>query len=305
MRPFVTSVLALLAVSCASSSGGQAEGVVLAPQSPASSPASGQPPVPEPAASGSAPVPAAVPLAQALRGRLVEASAGSSDPDALLYRQAREHELAGDYTGARKALYELIQKQPSSPFVPYAYLGFADLFFEEAEKDPSKWPLAQRAFMEVVKYPPPANQAYAYAWHRLGLVFARSGNQAQALAAQKKALGATTQYPSLPLARETGAEARRTLVEAYAAAGQPNQAFVFFRAIDAATAPALVVLLGQEYARRGDGQALLALYDDVLPRSSDANVCAGAAAAARAISSRDAQVAAEIERKRTARCGSP
>jgi hypothetical protein len=241
----------------------------------------------------------AAPLAIALRAALVGTTAGSYEPDAAIFRQGNERELAGDAPSARKAYYELIQKFPTSPLVPYAYLAFADLFFDEAEKDPSKWQLAKQAYTEVLKYPPPKNEAYAYARHRLGLVDVQAGDAPRALSDQRGALTAALTYTSLPLAAETAEAARRGLVEAYATAGQPEQAFQFFKSTDRAGASGLVVALGDEYARRGAGREAAALYDNVLAQAAAADICAGAASAARTLSD---PFAGQIERARKTRC---
>ena len=139
-------------------------------------------------------------------------SANDGDLDAVLLRQGRELELSRDLAGARKAYYELIVKAPQSSRVPYAYLAFADLFFDEAEHDdPSKLPLAQQAYQKVLAYRPPANLAYAFAWHRLGVIASRMGDDARARDAQRKTLAAVKQYPGLAAASPLAEAARREL----------------------------------------------------------------------------------------------
>ena len=68
--------------------------------------------------------------------------------DEVLYYLAYEHEQAGDLKNARTVYYELIQKAPKSSYIPNAYLAFGELFFVEAQGDPSKWDLAA-AYKEV------------------------------------------------------------------------------------------------------------------------------------------------------------
>jgi TolA-binding protein len=79
---------------------------------------------------------------------------------------------------ARRTSFDLIRKQPSSPLVPYAYFAFAELFFNEAQTDPSKWMMAQEAYTQVLKYPhtPIAPEAV----YRLMLVFKGMGDDARA-----------------------------------------------------------------------------------------------------------------------------
>src|SRR5580698_9806465 len=63
--------------------------------------------------------------------------------DEVLYYLAYEYEQANDLDNARKVYLELIQNSPQSKFIPNAYLAFGELFFNEAQGDPSKWALAE------------------------------------------------------------------------------------------------------------------------------------------------------------------
>ena len=82
--------------------------------------------------------------------------------DEVLYYLAYEYEQAKDLQNARKATTNLIEKAPQSPYIPNAYLAFGELFFQEAQGDPSKFDLAAAAYKEVIKYPPPKNKVYGY-----------------------------------------------------------------------------------------------------------------------------------------------
>jgi tetratricopeptide (TPR) repeat protein len=252
-----------------------------------------------------------VPLATALRDGIMAESAGSSGLDADLLRQGRELETSRDFAGARKAYFELITKAPGSPLVPYAYLAFADLFFDEAEQDPSKLPLAQQAYQKVLSYPPPANLAYAFAWYRLGVVASKLGDDARALDAQRKAIAAVNQYASLPVAARLAETARHELVVAYARAGDPQRAIPFFRNVDATDASVLVIALGREYLEHGMARELVGLYEAALAGASRdpalSTLCAAADDGARTLAARaDSQTAtmlARFQTRRRAACG--
>src|SRR5262249_27721813 len=95
--------------------------------------------------------------------------------DEVLYYLAFEYEQASDYKNARTVYYELIQKRPNSKYIPNAYLAFGELFFNEAQGDPSKWDLSEKAYIEVMKYPAPANKVYGYAWYKLAYVYWNKG----------------------------------------------------------------------------------------------------------------------------------
>lgn len=96
--------------------------------------------------------------------------------DEALYYGALEHELAGDLRNARSRYYQLIAKQPQSKLVPAAYFAFGEMFYVEAPQDPSKWALAKQAYLEVIKYPKPANTLYDDAQQRLTDVRSRGGS---------------------------------------------------------------------------------------------------------------------------------
>lgn len=146
------------------------------------------------------------------------------------YERARGAEERGERADARKLYYELIRNHPRSQLVPLAYLAFGELFALEAQADPSKNELARASYQEVAKYPPPENVAYAYAVARLGDTY-RGHDDAQALASYKKAIDAATQYPELPCSEAVRRSAEARLPEVYAAVGQPDRAWSFFRAV--------------------------------------------------------------------------
>jgi tetratricopeptide (TPR) repeat protein len=128
--------------------------------------------------------------------------------DEVLYYLGREHE---DVSLVRKTYLELIQRYPSSPFVPRAYLAFGDLFSEEARADPSKSSLAREAYIKVIGYPPPANSVYGYAWYRLAHVFLNDGDEGKALAAFAKTIEYGADYASLPNAAKLAEMARKDM----------------------------------------------------------------------------------------------
>jgi tetratricopeptide (TPR) repeat protein len=98
-----------------------------------------------------------------------------ADLDEAYYYAALEHELAGDKANARRAYYELIKKSPGSKLIPFAYFAFGEMFFVDAETDPSKYQLAEQAYREVLKYPPVRNVLYVEAHKRLAEINLRLG----------------------------------------------------------------------------------------------------------------------------------
>jgi TolA-binding protein len=219
--------------------------------------------------------------------------------DEVLYYLAYEHEQAQDYKNARSVYFELIQKAPKSPYIPNAYLAFGELFFQEAQGDPSKWDLAAAAYSEVCKYPPPNNKVYGYARYKLGYVHWNKGEYAQTLSEFKKVIEYGDTYKDIPNATQLAKAARRDLVPVYAVSGAPDKAFNFFRPLsgDASgeTKKTLDMMneLGLNYLDTGHYKEGIVLYKDLLSRDSGDKTCfyqAQITAATQAVYSGDKEV---------------
>jgi len=100
--------------------------------------------------------------------------------DEARYYRGLAYERLGDLKNARSSYYDLIKHHPTSKLIPFAYFAFGELFFADARSDPSKWDLAKQAFMEVLKYPPPANGIFPFALLRVGQVADAHGDSAKA-----------------------------------------------------------------------------------------------------------------------------
>lgn len=149
--------------------------------------------------------------------------------DEVLYYLAYEYEQGGDFKNARKTYFELIEKAPKSKYVPNAYLAFGELFFQEATADPSKWPLSEAAYKEVLKHPPPDNKLYGYAQYKLGYVYWNQGMYKQALEQFKDVIKYGQSYPQVPNAEQLAKSARRDIVPVYAASESPSRAYNYFK----------------------------------------------------------------------------
>ena len=149
--------------------------------------------------------------------------------DEVLYYLAYEYEQALNLDQARKVYLELIQSWPNSKFIPNAYLAFGELFFNEAQGDPTKWALAEQSYSEVIKYPAPENKVWGYAHYKLGYVYWNKGDFARAMSELKKTIDYGTQYSSLPNAEQLATSARRDIIPIYALAGDPKRAYDFIK----------------------------------------------------------------------------
>jgi hypothetical protein len=136
-------------------------------------------------------------------------SKGTGCADEVLYYLAYEHERGGVSDEARKVYLSLVQGWPQSRYIPGAYLAFGELFFEEAKSDPSKYPLAEQAYVQVLKYPPPDNKLAGFARYRLAQVYFKRGDDARAIAELKKVIEFARQFSMLPGSTELAEAAAR------------------------------------------------------------------------------------------------
>jgi TolA-binding protein len=199
--------------------------------------------------------------------------------DEVLYYLAYEHEQGGDLKNARSTYFELIQKAPKSPFIPYAYLAFGELFFQEAQGDPAKWDLAAAAYKEVIKYPPPNNKQFGYARYKLGYVLWNKGEYAGALNEFKKVIEYGEQFTDVPNAAQLAKAARRDMIPVYAVAGAPDKAFNFFKPVsgdkggEQVKTVGMLNDLGLAYLDTGHYKEGIVLYRDLLSRDQGPKGC--------------------------------
>jgi tetratricopeptide (TPR) repeat protein len=199
--------------------------------------------------------------------------------DEVLYYLAYEYEQGQDLTNARKVYYELIQKAPQSKYIPNAYLAFGELFFNEAQGDPSKWDLAAGAYQEVAKYPPPNNKVFGYAHYKLAYVYWNKGEFPRALDEFKKTIDYGNNFAAIPNAAQLAKAARRDLIPVYALAGRPEAAYNFFhnlsgdKAGETANTYKMMDDLGQNYLDTGHYPEAIALYHDLMSRDRGENFC--------------------------------
>jgi TolA-binding protein len=194
--------------------------------------------------------------------------------DEVLYYLAYEYEQAGDAKNARVVYYDLIQKAPTSKYVPNAYLAFGELFYNEAPGDPSKWDLAAQAYAEVVKYPAPANKALGYAWYKMAYVFWNKGELDRSLGAFKHTIDFGVANPTLPGAAKLAESARRDLIPVYALKGDPEKAYAFMHGMSGDPAGSndktfrMLDDLGNSYIDTGHYPEGILVYRDLISRDA-------------------------------------
>lgn len=199
--------------------------------------------------------------------------------DEVLYYLAYEYEQAGDLKNARKVYYDLIQQAPNSPFIPNAYLAFGELFFQEAQTDPSKWDLAAAAYQKVIGYPPPKNKVYGYAHYKLGYVYWNKGDYVHAIDQFAKTIQYGMKFSTMPNAKQLAKAARRDMIPVYAVAGRADRAYGFFKPLSGdrggsnKNTLAMMNNLGQAYLDTGHYPDAITLYKDLLRRDRGDKTC--------------------------------
>ncbi len=196
--------------------------------------------------------------------------------DEVLYYLAYEYEQSNDLVNARRVYYDLIKQKPNSKYIPNAYLAFGELFFNEAQGDPSKWDFAAQAYTEVIKFPPQTSKVYGYAWYKLAYVFWNKGELDKALNAFKKTIDFGTTFAQYPGASSLADSARRDVIPVYALKGDPAAAYNFFHNISNGSNDLTFKMmddLGQSYLDSGHYPEAIAVYRDLMARngSSDAS----------------------------------
>jgi TolA-binding protein len=192
--------------------------------------------------------------------------------DEVLYYLAYEYEQAQDNNNARRVYYDLIKKRPDSKYIPNAYLAFGELFFNEAQGDPSKWDTAGDAYKEVIKTPPEkGNKVYGYAWYKLAYVHWNKGEYDLSMNAFKKTIDYGVQNAQVPNATKLAEAARRDIIPVYALKGNPRSAFGFFRPISGDSGGndktyKMMDDLGQNYLDTGHYPEAIDLYKDLMSR---------------------------------------
>jgi TolA-binding protein len=198
--------------------------------------------------------------------------------DEVLYYLAYEYEQAKDLQNARKVYFELIEKAPKSPYIPNAYLAFGELFFQEAQGDPSAWDLAEQSYLKVIEYPAPNNKVYGYAHYKLGYVYWNKNDYKKALSQFKKVIDYGEQFAQLPNAKQLQKAARRDLIPVYAISGQPDAAYEFLKPLsgdkggDEKTID-MMNELGFAYLDTGHYPEGIILYRDLMKRDKGKRYC--------------------------------
>ena len=199
--------------------------------------------------------------------------------DEVLYYLAYEYEQSKELDKARDVYLELIDNWKTSRFIPNAFLAFGELFFTEAQGDPAKWGLAEQAYTNVIKYPPPENKLWGYARYKLGYVYWNKGEFDKAISEFKAVIEYGTTYTQLPGASGLADSARRDIIPVYALKGNPAKAYEFFKPLSGDSGNSndktfkMMELLGTTLLDTGHYDEAIILYRDLIKRNPGDNWC--------------------------------
>jgi tetratricopeptide (TPR) repeat protein len=199
--------------------------------------------------------------------------------DEVLYYLAYEYEQAGTFEKARDVYLELTENWKKSKFVPNAYLAFGELYFQEAQGDPGKWPYAANFYKEVLKYDPPDNKLWGYAAYKLAYVMWNQGDYGAAIDEFKQVIDFGMKYSSLPNASGLAKSARRDIIPVYALKGNPGKAYDFFRPLSGDKGVSsegtyhMMEELGLNLLDTGHYPEAIILYKDLVARNKGDRLC--------------------------------
>ena len=199
--------------------------------------------------------------------------------DEVLYYLAYEYEQAGDLDNARSVYLELTEGWKQSRYVPNAFLAFGELFFQEAQGDPSKWVVAQNFYKEVLKYDPPENKLWGYAAYKLAFVFMNQNDYGSSIQQFRSVIEFGNKYPQLPNAKGLAQNARRDIIPVYALKGDPAKAYDVFRplsgdsGVDSEKTFKMMEDLGQSLVDTGHYDEAVVLYNDLKKRNKGERHC--------------------------------
>ncbi|MCC6647029.1 MAG: hypothetical protein IT374_15830 [Polyangiaceae bacterium] len=200
--------------------------------------------------------------------------------DEVLYYLAYEYEQGQMLDDARKVYFRIISDTPQSKYIPNAYLAFGELYFTEAQGDPSKWELARQSYAKVLEYDQATNKVWGYAQYKLAYVYwnmAEKDKLALALEGFKKVIEYSKKFAANAGIPALGNSARKDIVPVYALIGKPEGAYGFFKPLseDGSDAKTYDMMdqLGLNYIDTGHYAEAVGLYEDLLKRDKGEKTC--------------------------------
>ncbi|MEM9691334.1 MAG: hypothetical protein AAGA56_02210, partial [Myxococcota bacterium] len=194
--------------------------------------------------------------------------------DEVLYYLAYEYERAREFDKARRVYLQLVEHWKGSRFLPYAYLAFGELFFSEAQSDPTRWSAAEKAYRKVLSFPRASNKLWGYAAYKKAYVHWNRGDYDDAVKGFTDVIKYGQGRPGDTTAQSLARSARRDLIPVYALSRRPEDAYRTFTPLSGhgkAGTIAMMEALGQNLLDTGRYADAITLYEDLMARQPQAS----------------------------------
>lgn len=141
---------------------------------------------------------------------LVQDHTDYAQMDRALFYLAFAYQDANNFNEARTVYRTLIQRFPNSPFVPNAYLSFAEYFFEQGEMEN-----ARQFYERVLAVQDESNQVYGYALYKMAWVLYNLQDHEGSLQRFFEVIEYGRNHPNAPSVTPLLRNARMELVSVY------------------------------------------------------------------------------------------
>jgi TolA-binding protein len=165
---------------------------------------------------------------------------------------------------ARKVYQQLIQSYPNSKFIPFAFLAFADYFFET-----NNLAQAEKFYDKVLEFP--SSPVYAYALYKKGWVYLNQDRPQDALETFYDVTQKTRGKPKYDILNRAS---KKDFVRAYAEVGRPQKAYQAFERVDRGYAFNMLKILATIYLDQGKAEKTIYTHRELIQRApKDQQVC--------------------------------
>jgi len=155
---------------------------------------------------------------------------------------------------ARKVFYKLIKDFPNSKYIPYAYLAFADYYFNE-----NSLANAEKFYDKVLQFP--KSPVYVFAMYKKGWVYLNLDRPQDALETFFKVAQKTERDKKNAVLNKAS---KKDFVRAYAKVGKPSLAYKAFQRVDKGYAFKMLQILGDLYLSQGKAGKTVYVFRELM-----------------------------------------
>ena len=155
---------------------------------------------------------------------------------------------------ARKVYHQLIQNYPNSKFIPFAYLAFADYFFET-----NNLAQAEKFYDKVLEFP--KSSVYPYAMYKKGWVYLNLDRHQDALETFFEVSQKTKGQKKFEILNKAS---KKDFVRAYAEVGKPQMALKAFQRVDDGYSFNMLKILATIYLDQGKAEKTIYTHRELM-----------------------------------------